>query len=201
MTDEVTALGCGYAASRFPSSSSRRCSQMNSSPNPQPPPQPPNPQHPTPSAASDDEQKQAEAYVKEAILLIPNVLKLTYRLLRDPRVSSVDKAMLGGLLVYLISPIDLVPDFIPVLGELDDLVLVALVFNRLVARAGRDVVLEHWDGREDVIDFLATAIKHGARLLPPRIQRALLNWVGIKRYGLDEAKVIEVKHVGDDGKT
>jgi uncharacterized membrane protein YkvA (DUF1232 family) len=140
-----------------------------------------------------DEQRQAEAYVKEAVLLIPNLLKLAYRLVRDPRVDVLDKALLGGLIVYLISPIDLVPDFIPLIGELDDLVLVALVLNRLVARAGRDVVLEHWDGREDVIDFLATAIRYGARFLPPGIQRAILDWVGVKHYGLDEVKVVRVE--------
>lgn len=58
---------------------------MDNSHNPPPPLREPNTEHPTPPSETPDEQKQAEAYVKEAILLIPNLLKLGYRLLRDPR--------------------------------------------------------------------------------------------------------------------
>jgi uncharacterized membrane protein YkvA (DUF1232 family) len=50
--------------------------------------------------------------------------------------------------VWLLSPIDLVPEFIPVLGPLDDVIVVALVLRHLVKRAGPDVVLEHWRGDE-----------------------------------------------------
>jgi uncharacterized membrane protein YkvA (DUF1232 family) len=65
------------------------------------------------------------------------------RLLRDPRVPRVRKVALALVLVYLVIPIDLVPDFIPVAGQLDDAILVALALRGLL-RTG--LVREHWPG-------------------------------------------------------
>src|SRR3954447_11551967 len=74
---------------------------------------------------------------------IPDCLVLMKRLLTDPRVPRRHKLALALLVAYLAMPFDLVPDFIPVAGQLDDAVLVALVL-RLLAR--RDLVVEHWSG-------------------------------------------------------
>ena len=73
---------------------------------------------------------------------LPDLAVLTGRLLRDPRVPRRWKLALGALALYLASPIDLVPDFIPVLGLLDDLLLIPLILRGLV-RAAPDVVGEH----------------------------------------------------------
>ena len=70
------------------------------------------------------------------------------RLLRDPRVPRRAKVALWLLVPYLASPIDLIPDFIPVLGQLDDAVLVAAALAYVVRVAGRDVVKEMWPGSE-----------------------------------------------------
>jgi uncharacterized membrane protein YkvA (DUF1232 family) len=70
------------------------------------------------------------------------------RLLRDPRVPRRAKVALALVVPYLVMPFDLIPDFIPVLGQLDDALLVALVFRYLVRRAGRDVIQELWPGTE-----------------------------------------------------
>jgi uncharacterized membrane protein YkvA (DUF1232 family) len=70
------------------------------------------------------------------------------RLLRDPRVPRRAKVALALVVPYLVMPFDLIPDFIPVLGQLDDALLVALVFRYLVRRAGRDVIEELWTGTE-----------------------------------------------------
>jgi uncharacterized membrane protein YkvA (DUF1232 family) len=77
---------------------------------------------------------------------IPDCIVLFRRLLADPRVPRRHKALLLGLLGYLLSPIDLVPDFIPIAGQLDDAVVVGLAM-RLVLRAGGPALLdEHWPG-------------------------------------------------------
>jgi uncharacterized membrane protein YkvA (DUF1232 family) len=71
---------------------------------------------------------------------------LLRRLAGEPRVSRRQKLALVLLLGYLASPIDLVPDFIPVAGQLDDAILVALVLRWVMRGVGGDVVAEHWPG-------------------------------------------------------
>jgi uncharacterized membrane protein YkvA (DUF1232 family) len=77
---------------------------------------------------------------------VPDCVVLFRRLLADDRVRRRDKLLLAALVPYLLLPFDLVPDFIPVAGQLDDAVLVALVLRRVLRSAGRDVVEEHWPG-------------------------------------------------------
>ena len=81
-------------------------------------------------------------------VFLPDCAVLLKRLLADERVPRRAKVPLVLLIPYLASPIDLIPDFIPVLGQLDDAVLVALVLRRVVRVAGRDVVEELWPGSE-----------------------------------------------------
>ena len=77
---------------------------------------------------------------------IPDCVVLFRRLLGDDRVDGWRKALLVLLLVYLASPIDLVPDFIPVAGQLDDLILVAIVLRSVLRGGGARLVREHWPG-------------------------------------------------------
>lgn len=79
---------------------------------------------------------------------IPDCLVLFRRVIGDPRVSRWRKMLLGVLLVYLAMPLDLVPDFIPVAGQLDDLLLVAVVLRLLLRGGGAAIVREHWPGPE-----------------------------------------------------
>jgi uncharacterized membrane protein YkvA (DUF1232 family) len=77
---------------------------------------------------------------------VPDCVVLVKRLLGDPRVPVESKVILGLLVIYLASPIDLVPDFIPVAGQLDDAILLAIALRHLVRRSGTRVVAEHWPG-------------------------------------------------------
>jgi uncharacterized membrane protein YkvA (DUF1232 family) len=81
--------------------------------------------------------------------LIPDCVVLVKRLIGDPRVPRRRKLGLGLLVAYLAMPIDLVPDFIPVAGQLDDAIIVALVLRWLVRGAGAAIVREHWPGPEE----------------------------------------------------
>jgi uncharacterized membrane protein YkvA (DUF1232 family) len=83
---------------------------------------------------------------KELATLIPNLLVLFKELLTDGRVPRGSKALLVLGAVWLASPIDLIPEFIPLLGPLDDAVVAALVVRHVVRTAGPDVVAEHWRG-------------------------------------------------------
>jgi uncharacterized membrane protein YkvA (DUF1232 family) len=77
---------------------------------------------------------------------IPDCVVLFRRLIVDQRVPRSRKLLLAGLIVYLASPIDLIPDFIPVAGQLDDAILVALVLRIVLRGSGEALVLEHWPG-------------------------------------------------------
>jgi uncharacterized membrane protein YkvA (DUF1232 family) len=77
---------------------------------------------------------------------VPDCARLFKRLAGDPRVPRRNKLALALAAGYLAMPIDLVPDFIPVAGQLDDAIVVALVLRALVRRAGPDVVSQHWPG-------------------------------------------------------
>jgi uncharacterized membrane protein YkvA (DUF1232 family) len=83
---------------------------------------------------------------RELVTFVPNVLRLFRGLLADERVPRSAKAWLLVGIVWLASPIDLIPEFLPVIGPLDDAVVAALVLRHLVRRAGDEVVRDHWHG-------------------------------------------------------
>lgn len=85
---------------------------------------------------------------------VPDCAVLVARLLRDPRVPRRKKALLVALVGYLALPFDLVPDFIPVAGQLDDVIVVALVLRSLVRAGGGDLIREHWPGPDESLRVL-----------------------------------------------
>lgn len=83
---------------------------------------------------------------RELATLIPNLLVLFRGLLRDPRVPRGAKLWLVLAVVWIASPIDLIPEFIPIAGPLDDAIVAALVLRHLLRRTPRSVLIEHWRG-------------------------------------------------------
>ncbi len=88
---------------------------------------------------------------RELALLIPNLVHLFRGLLGDPRVPLRAKVVLLVGIVWIASPIDLIPEFIPIAGPLDDAIVAALVLAYVSRAAGRDVVREHWHGDPTVL--------------------------------------------------
>jgi uncharacterized membrane protein YkvA (DUF1232 family) len=80
--------------------------------------------------------------------VIPDCLVLLKRLVADERVPRSRKLLLGAVLAYLAMPFDLVPDFIPVAGQLDDAIIVAAALRSVLRAAGEAPVREHWPGPE-----------------------------------------------------
>ena len=110
-------------------------------------------------------------YIKQ----LPNYLRLLGGLLGDRRVSVMDKLLVAGAIAYIAMPLDLIPDFIPFLGEVDDVFLLVLALQRLVVNAGRPVLQAHWSGTmEDLADLnLKEALAAAAFFLPRGIRRKL----------------------------
>lgn len=90
--------------------------------------------------------KPGEYDVKEALRLLPDLLRLIKRVAADPDTPRAVRIKLALLLVYLALPIDLIPDFVPVLGYADDAIIVALVLRSATRSAGPDVLAKHWPG-------------------------------------------------------
>ena len=85
---------------------------------------------------------------------VPDCLVLVRRLLADPGVSRRRKLLLLGLLAYLAFPFDLVPDFIPVAGQLDDVMMVAFVLRSFLRSGGEQVVRRHWPGPDESLGLV-----------------------------------------------
>src|SRR2546421_3041677 len=91
---------------------------------------------------------------------IPDCIVLVRRLLHDPRVPRRYKLLLGLLVGYLALPIDLVPDFIPVAGQLDDAVVVAVILRAVLRGGGPDLMREHWPGPQRSFAMVLPVIGH-----------------------------------------
>ena len=112
---------------------------------------------------------QRKRLVTDAALMLPNILKLIGRLLLDPRVPRRSKITLGIAAAYVISPIDLIPDVIPVLGWADDALLVLFAIDSLIERAGPEIVDEHWDGPGDLLSLVREAVGLSRSIMPKRL--------------------------------
>ena len=91
-------------------------------------------------------RRGAKRTILGAIRQIPAYLRLLWGLMTDERVSTVDKVLVGAAIGYVIMPFDLIPDFIPVIGQVDDIYVIMLALDRLISHAGADVLADHWDG-------------------------------------------------------
>jgi len=118
--------------------------------------------------------------MKDLLLLLPNLVKLLVRLVRDPRVSRADKFILGGTILYVITPVDFIPDLIPFVGQVDDMYLVALALVRIVHRAEPGIVDRHWDGSVDLKGLISNVIDVAVHFLPKPIRTALADRIDIR---------------------
>ena len=107
--------------------------------------------------------------LKGAWSAVPSLIKLVGRLLRDPRVPRRAKLTLGLAAAYAASPIDLIPESIPVVGWADDVLLVMLALESLIHRAGPDLVREHWDGPGDLLELIQDLLGLSRSVLPRRV--------------------------------
>jgi uncharacterized membrane protein YkvA (DUF1232 family) len=126
---------------------------------------------PAPSLRRGGRRDRREGLSRETLVGlvrdIPSFIKLLARLLRDPRVSRLDRAIVGAVLVYFVSPVDLVPDLaLPVLGQIDDIYFLALALSRLVNNAGVDVLLDHWEGEDASLELLLGGLERASAILP-----------------------------------
>ncbi len=123
---------------------------------------------------------KARSRLKNLLLFIPNMVLLCARLLTDARVPKTEKALVAGAVIYAIVPLDLIPDMIPFVGQIDDAYLIAITLLRLIDRTDPKVVREHWNGGGDVVQLVEAMAMMTAKFLPQRIRRVLTSRVEVE---------------------
>ncbi len=123
----------------------------------------------------DYRRSTARRTVFHAIQRIPRYIKLLLGLMRDDRVSRIDRFFVVGALAYVLAPVDFIPDIIPFFGQVDDIFLVMTSLQRLVERSDEEVLLDHWSGDPRELDDvnLARVVASASFFLPLRLRRRL----------------------------
>lgn len=129
------------------------------------------------------ERSELKERMRSFLLFLPNMVLLLGRLLKDRRVPTAEKALFLGALVYFISPIDLIPDIFPFIGQIDDLYLIALTLLRLVNRTDERIVRQLWPGNGDIVALADSIAGIAPKFLPRRAARVLTSKVELAPAG------------------
>lgn len=121
----------------------------------------------------DGKSLQGRQLVTDAVLMMPNIIRLVARLLKDPRVPRRAKITLGLAAAYVVSPIDLIPEVLPVIGWADDVLIIMFAIDSLIERAGHEVVEELWDGPGDLLSLVRDVVGLSRNLMPRRLSNLI----------------------------
>ena len=105
---------------------------------------------------------------------IPQLGKLLYRIARDPRVPRRHKMVAVALAAYGVMPFDIIPDWLPGIGQLDDLVLIALSFDTLLNRIPEEVLRDHWEGDTATLDTIRSLLATATSFVPDKVKNRLI---------------------------
>jgi uncharacterized membrane protein YkvA (DUF1232 family) len=108
--------------------------------------------------------------MKELLKAVPSLARLLARLVGDPLLPRSAKIALAAAMVYLASPFDLIPDFIPLVGYLDDLLLGALVIDGVLNWVDRGLILKYWPGTPHSLERIARVARMLAVWVPRRLK-------------------------------
>jgi len=111
------------------------------------------------------------------LLALPDFFILLCRLAVDKRVTSSQKLFIGGIIAYVMLPIDIIPDFLPIIGYVDDLVLVVFGLNLIMNELDRKILIDNWSGEEDVLELLKKISATAEQFLNKNILKKIQNWI------------------------
>ena len=106
----------------------------------------------------------------QLIRALPDLIRLIAKLVRDPMLPRAAKVALAAVMVSLASPVDLIPDFIPLVGYLDDLLLASVLVDGLLNWVDRGLILKYWPGSADSLERLGRAARMLAVWVPRRLK-------------------------------
>ena len=111
-----------------------------------------------------------EGWVKETLMVLPRVAMLIPKLLGDRRVPWRIRMALLGLGIYLVSPFDIIPDFIPGIGQLDDAIALLLLMDGILNQIDEEILLEHWTGRAETLQRVMDVSRVAASFVPRKFR-------------------------------
>jgi uncharacterized membrane protein YkvA (DUF1232 family) len=126
---------------------------------------------------------QLKGRMSSFLMFLPNMFTLLGRLLKDNRVPLTEKALFAAAVVYVIMPLDFIPDVFPFIGQVDDIYLVALTLLRLLNRTDETVVRENWSGGGDIVGLANSIAGIAPMILPKRVTRVLSSKVELAEAG------------------
>lgn len=121
----------------------------------------------------DGKSLQGRQLVQDAVMMMPNIVKLITRLIKDPRVPRRAKITLGLAAAYVTSPIDLIPEVVPVIGWADDVLILMFAIDALIERAGDEIVEELWDGPGDLLSLVRDVVGLARNFVPRRLSNII----------------------------
>lgn len=101
-------------------------------------------------------------------MILPDIMALLWRLFKDKRVKIKVKMMVGGVIAYLASPLDFIPDFVPLVGKIDDVAIAFFALNAILNEVPEEIILENWQGREDIILLTREAVRYISQMVGSR---------------------------------
>ena len=113
--------------------------------------------------------------MRSLLRALPDIARLIARLAVDPLLPRAAKIALAAAVIYLANPIDLIPDFVPLVGYLDDLLLAAVLLDGIVNYVDRRLVLKYWPGTELALARLARAAHILAAWVPARLKSRIFS--------------------------
>ena len=119
--------------------------------------------------------------ISNYLFLLPDFFMLLIRLSFDKRVSIATKGYIVATIAYIMLPIDLIPDFIPVIGYVDDLVLTVYSLNHILNSVDSEILLENWSGSEDLLDLLKNITALSEKFLDKNLLSKIKKWIKIKK--------------------
>jgi uncharacterized membrane protein YkvA (DUF1232 family) len=116
------------------------------------------------------------------VLMLPDLFLLITRLMFDPRVDGKHKIYMGAAIAYVISPIDLISERrFGVIGYLDDLVVVVAALNALLNEVDRQIILEHWSGKADLLATIQRVLGQADDLVGKSRLEKILAAIGVRK--------------------
>lgn len=133
------------------------------------------PDLPDPVEAEIAPRAGAKRTVLGTMQLLPAYVRLLVGLVSDKRVAIIDKLLVAGAIAYILSPLDFIPDFIPFLGQVDDIYLLMMAVQRLLSNAGKKVLADHWSGPMTELSLVnvRNVLSAAAFFLPRAIRKRL----------------------------
>ncbi len=127
---------------------------------------------------ANDKTGKTGGKLGEYLFMLPDFFMLVARLAVDKRVPVKRKLMMGGVVAYLMLPIDIIPDFIPLLGHVDDIVLLVMGLNMVLNDTDQKVLEDNWSGDGDILEIMKKITSTAEKFLDKNVLQKIKKWLG-----------------------